>query len=48
MSHYYRQHLLDELTEKVQPKKVVVIYGPRRVGKTTLLEKFLETQSKDY
>lgn len=35
--------LLDKLKEEVQPKRVVVVYGPRQVGKTTLLEKYLET-----
>src|SRR3989337_682623 len=33
------------LKELLKPKKVLVIYGPRRVGKTTLLEDFL-THSK--
>lgn len=34
---------LDSLKQKVQPGKVVLIFGPRRVGKTTLLKKFLES-----
>lgn len=34
--------LLDKLKEEVQPGRVVVIYGPRQVGKTTLLKKYLE------
>ena len=35
--------LLDNLKKEVQPKRVVIVYGPRQVGKTTLLEKYLET-----
>lgn len=31
----------------VKPGKVIVIYGPRRVGKTTMIKKFLE-EEKDY
>lgn len=44
---YIHQHLLDVLETTLCPNKVVIIYGPRRIGKTTLLEKFLETK-KDY
>lgn len=32
---------------KLSPKKVTIVYGPRRVGKTTLLKKFLEKE-KNY
>ena len=32
----------DRLKMAVVPGKVVVIYGPRRVGKTTLMKKILE------
>lgn len=38
---YIPQFQLDNLKIHVKPRKVVVIYGPRRVGKTTLVEKFL-------
>jgi len=41
---YIPQIALDYLFEHVSPGKVVVIYGARRVGKTTLLKKYLETQ----
>lgn len=27
----------------LEPKRVLVIYGPRRVGKTTLLNEYLAT-----
>lgn len=36
-----------EKIKNLSPKKVTVIYGPRRVGKTTLLKKVLE-EKKDY
>src|SRR5437868_5290503 len=44
---YIRQYLLNVLEHAHQPNKVMVIYGPRRVGKTTLLKKLLEKR-KDY
>lgn len=40
---YIPQRQLANLKEAVRPGKVVVIYGARRVGKTTLLKKFLES-----
>lgn len=30
------------LQQKIQPNKVVLLYGPRRVGKTTLLQQFIQ------
>lgn len=44
---YIPQMQLEHLKAKVSPGKVVVVYGARRVGKTTLLKKYLENQS-DY
>ena len=44
---YIPQLPLKHLKKLVAPRKVVVIYGPRRVGKTTLLEKYLENET-DY
>ena len=35
----------EPLDTYLQPNKVLVIYGPRRVGKTTLLQNFLATTS---
>jgi len=29
----------------IEPKRILVVYGPRRIGKTTLLEAYLTTQS---
>jgi len=34
-----------DITTSLEPKRVLVIYGPRRVGKTTLLSEYIETQS---
>ena len=34
-----------DITTAIEPKRVLVIYGPRRVGKTTLLSEYIETQS---
>jgi uncharacterized protein len=43
---YIPQKQLANLKEAVRPGKVVVIYGARRVGKTTLLKKFLESMNE--
>ncbi len=37
-----KQHIENELA----PKRVLIIYGPRRVGKTTLLNEYVKTQSE--
>jgi predicted AAA+ superfamily ATPase len=39
---YIPQKQLNNLKKLVKPNKVVILYGPRRVGKTTLVKKFLE------
>ena len=39
---YIHQYQLPKLQKLVTPKKVVVVYGPRRTGKTTLLEHFIQ------
>lgn len=44
---YIPQIQLKRLKSLCVPGKVVIVYGPRRVGKTTLLKKFLEDES-DY
>jgi predicted AAA+ superfamily ATPase len=44
---YIHQIHLDNLQNLVTNGRVVIIFGPRRVGKTTLLKKYLEGQ-KDY
>lgn len=33
----------DNLSDALRPKRVTVIYGPRRIGKTTLIGKYLKT-----
>lgn len=38
---YIRQKQLDQLKKWLKPGKVFVIYGPRRCGKTTLIQHFL-------
>lgn len=43
---YIPQKQLANLKASVRPGKVVVIYGARRVGKTTLLKKFLESMDE--
>ncbi len=39
---YIPQRQLENLKNLVMPGKVIVIYGARQVGKTTLAKKFLE------
>jgi predicted AAA+ superfamily ATPase len=47
MAMYIPQKQIDNLKDLITPGKVVVVYGPRRAGKTTLVLKYLETvQSK--
>lgn len=38
----------DKLEKLIKPQKVLVIYGPRRVGKTTLLKNYLDQTSFKY
>lgn len=44
---YVPQKQLENLERLVLPGKVVVIYGARRVGKTTLIKKYLEKTHED-
>jgi uncharacterized protein len=39
---YIQQRHLETLKKTVMPNRVVVVIGPRRVGKTTLVKKYLE------
>ncbi len=48
MSIYVPQRQHENLSRLLSPNKVIVIYGPRRCGKTTLLNKFLEGISEKY
>ncbi len=43
---YIHQQHLENLHRLIQPGKVVVIYGARRVGKTTLLNQFLKDRDQ--
>lgn len=45
---YIPQKNLEILQNAITPGKVCIIYGARRVGKTTLLEKFLENTNEKY
>jgi len=45
---YIPQKHLENLKESIKPGKVIIIYGPRRCGKTTLLKKFLEEIKEKY
>jgi len=42
---YIPQIQLTRLQSLCAPGKVIIVYGPRRVGKTTLMKKFLEKES---
>jgi predicted AAA+ superfamily ATPase len=42
---YIPQKQIENLRKLITPGKVVVIHGPRRVGKTTLLKKYLESEN---
>ena len=35
--------LLAQLTQAIQPGKVLIVYGPRQAGKTTLVQDLLAT-----
>lgn len=39
---YIKQKLLDKINKFIKPGRVIVIYGPRRVGKTTLVQQFVK------
>lgn len=45
---YIPQKQLENLRKTITLNKVVVIYGPRRCGKTTLIQKFLECEKRKF
>lgn len=45
---YIQQKQLENLIMSVQPGKVVVVYGARRTGKTTLLKEYLKGIQESY
>jgi predicted AAA+ superfamily ATPase len=44
----YKRYYLDKINALLEPNKVLVIYGPRRAGKTTLLKSFLNNFAGKY
>ena len=44
---YIPQALLVQLHRSVAPNRVVVVYGPRRVGKTTLIRRYVRQHDPD-
>ena len=47
MTDYIPQAQLDPLVQALAPGRVVVLYGPRRVGKTTLIRRFVRQHAPD-
>ena len=43
---FYFPRAYDSLASYITPKRILAIYGPRRVGKTTLINRFLESLDK--
>ena len=44
----YIPRVYDNIEKLLKDNKVIVLYGPRRVGKTTLIQKFLENTKLKY
>lgn len=44
----YNRYYLSKIPSYLEPNKVLVIYGPRQVGKTTLIELFLKDIKSKY
>jgi len=45
---FFQRKQLENLKRLIAPNKVIVIYGPRRVGKTTLLNTFLKENKEPF
>jgi len=45
---YIHQYQLPNLKKLLTPNKVVLVYGPRRTGKTTLLQHFIQGLGESY
>lgn len=44
--NYYKRAVLNEFQNKLKPNKVLILLGARRVGKTQLIKKYLETTNE--
>jgi uncharacterized protein len=44
--NYYKRAVLEDLKHKLKPNKVLVLLGARRVGKTQLIKKYLQTANE--
>jgi hypothetical protein len=44
-SYYVNRAIESEFAKRIQPRRVLVIYGPRRVGKTELIQRYLSGRS---
>lgn len=47
MMQYYTRAILADIHSKLKPNKVLVLLGARRVGKTQLIKKYLETVNEN-
>lgn len=47
MSNMIERTIEKQITEKLGKGRAIIIYGPRRVGKTTLAKKFLNDKAED-
>ena len=45
MVYYMKFKRKQDISRTIEPKRVLVVYGPRRVGKTTMLDEYIKTQS---
>ncbi|WP_258928290.1 ATP-binding protein [Flavobacterium davisii] len=43
MAHYYKRAVFDDIDLLLQPNKVLILLGARRVGKTQLINQYLKT-----
>lgn len=44
--NYYKRAVLDDFHSKLKPNKVLLLLGARRVGKTQLIKKYLQTTNE--
>jgi predicted AAA+ superfamily ATPase len=47
MQYYYTRAVLADIHSKLKPNKVLILLGARRVGKTQLIKKYLETVNEN-